>query len=79
MLTDNSRWSHTRGNDLVPSRWQATLHPPGEEHFVHEAPPRQRSGVRIQVSCVAAVSLLRSSGRGPRELRLVVLGEPIRR
>ena len=25
MLTDTSRWSHTRGNEMVPSRWQATL------------------------------------------------------
>ncbi len=24
MLTDTSRWSHTRGNEPVPSRWQAT-------------------------------------------------------
>jgi hypothetical protein len=24
MLTDTSRWSHTRGNEGVPSRWQAT-------------------------------------------------------
>ena len=25
MLTHNSRWSHARGNEVVPSRWQATL------------------------------------------------------
>jgi hypothetical protein len=25
MLTDTSRWSHARGNEVVPSRWQATL------------------------------------------------------
>jgi hypothetical protein len=25
MLTDNSKRSHTRGNELVPSRWQATV------------------------------------------------------
>ena len=25
MLTDTSKWSHARGNDVVPSRWQATL------------------------------------------------------
>ncbi len=24
MLTDTSRWSHARGNTVVPSRWQAT-------------------------------------------------------
>jgi len=24
MLTDTSRWSHARGNAVVPSRWQAT-------------------------------------------------------
>ncbi|MFI7068001.1 alkaline phosphatase family protein, partial [Kribbella sp. NPDC050124] len=24
MLTDTSRWSHARGNEVVPSRWQAT-------------------------------------------------------
>lgn len=24
MLTDTSRWSHARGNGVVPSRWQAT-------------------------------------------------------
>lgn len=24
MLTNTSRWSHTRGNKVVPSRWQAT-------------------------------------------------------
>lgn len=24
MLNDTSRWSHTRGNTVVPSRWQAT-------------------------------------------------------
>ncbi len=24
MLTDTSRWSYPRGNDVVPSRWQAT-------------------------------------------------------
>lgn len=24
MLTDTSRWSHTRGNDVVPCSWQAT-------------------------------------------------------
>ncbi len=24
MLTDTSRWSHARGNEAVPSRWQAT-------------------------------------------------------
>ena len=24
MLTDTSRWSHARGNEPVPSRWQAT-------------------------------------------------------
>ena len=26
MLTHTSRWSHARGNDVVPSRWQATDH-----------------------------------------------------
>jgi hypothetical protein len=26
MLTDTSRWSHARGNEVVPSRWQATPH-----------------------------------------------------
>jgi hypothetical protein len=46
------------------------IHSPSEEHLVYEAPPRQRSGVRIQISCVAAVSSLRSSGRGPHELQL---------
>ncbi len=25
MLTDTSRWSHARGNEVVPYRWQATL------------------------------------------------------
>jgi hypothetical protein len=25
MLTDTSRWSHARGNEVVPSRWQATV------------------------------------------------------
>ena len=25
MLTNTSRWSHARGNEVVPSRWQATL------------------------------------------------------
>ena len=25
MLTHISRWSHARGNEVVPSRWQATL------------------------------------------------------
>jgi len=25
MLSNTSRWSHTRGNTVVPSRWQATL------------------------------------------------------
>ncbi len=24
MLTDTPKWSHTRGNKVVPSRWQAT-------------------------------------------------------
>jgi dihydrofolate reductase len=24
MLTNTSRWSHARGNEVVPSRWQAT-------------------------------------------------------
>jgi len=24
MLTDTSKWSHARGNEVVPSRWQAT-------------------------------------------------------
>jgi hypothetical protein len=24
MLTDTSRWSHARGNKVVPYRWQAT-------------------------------------------------------
>ena len=24
MLTDTSRWSHARGNEVVPYRWQAT-------------------------------------------------------
>jgi hypothetical protein len=24
MLTDTSRWSHAHGNEVVPSRWQAT-------------------------------------------------------
>ena len=24
MLTHTSRWSHARGNEVVPSRWQAT-------------------------------------------------------
>ncbi len=28
MLTDTPRWSHARGNGVVPSRWQATLHMP---------------------------------------------------
>ena len=27
MLTDTSRWSHARGNGVVPSRWQATSAP----------------------------------------------------
>lgn len=25
MLTDTSTWSHARGNEVVPSRWQATV------------------------------------------------------
>jgi hypothetical protein len=25
MLTHTSRWSHARGNEVVPSRWQATF------------------------------------------------------
>lgn len=25
MLTNTHRWSHTRGNTVVPYRWQATL------------------------------------------------------
>ena len=25
MLTHNPRWSHAPGNQVVPSRWQATL------------------------------------------------------
>lgn len=25
MLTNTHRWSHTPGNAVVPSRWQATL------------------------------------------------------
>ena len=25
MLTHTSRWSHARGNAVVPSRWQATF------------------------------------------------------
>lgn len=25
MLTNTSKWSHARGNTVVPSRWQATL------------------------------------------------------
>ena len=24
MLTNTSKWSHARGNEVVPSRWQAT-------------------------------------------------------
>ena len=24
MLTDTTKWSHARGNTVVPSRWQAT-------------------------------------------------------
>ena len=24
MLTDTSKWSHARGNEVVPYRWQAT-------------------------------------------------------
>ena len=24
MLSNTSRWSHARGNEVVPSRWQAT-------------------------------------------------------
>ena len=29
MLTNTSRWSHARGNEVVPSRWQATAPEPG--------------------------------------------------
>jgi len=25
MLTDTSKWSHARGNEVVPYRWQATI------------------------------------------------------
>ena len=28
MLDNTSKWSHARGNTVVPSRWQATLRDP---------------------------------------------------
>jgi len=33
MLNNTSKWSHARGNTVVPSRWQATIahQPPPEE------------------------------------------------
>ena len=30
MLSNTSRWSHARGNTVVPSRWQVTPHSPWE-------------------------------------------------
>ena len=55
MLTHISRWSHARGNEVVPSRWQATLigrdfgtdrishkcsgDPPRPERIAFAAPP----------------------------------------
>lgn len=39
MLTHTSRWSHARGNEMVPSRWQATPHDRAAER-------RYRSGIQ---------------------------------
>ena len=38
MLTDTSRWSHARGNEVVPYHWQATgsdRHGGGDSNSTH--------------------------------------------
>ena len=47
MLTDTSTWSHARGNEVVPSRWQATAE---TQHFRIRGPPRQLHQVRYSGS-----------------------------
>ena len=44
MLTDTSRWSHTRGNEVVPSRWQrqALALGTGLDQPAHRDPPATR-------------------------------------
>jgi hypothetical protein len=59
MLTQTSRWSHARGNTVVPSRWQATqggtsVHPRGPTqhlgpHFIPPMPQQHSTGARHRV------------------------------
>jgi hypothetical protein len=46
MLTNTSKWSHARGNDVVPSPWQAT--PDG-------------SGTKIPSRCINVYGIVRAS------------------
>jgi hypothetical protein len=70
MLTDTSRWSHARGNGVVPSRWQSTLSRAEliEESLVpvNAVPPLPVGVVRHYVALRHAGSLLCEAGPAPR-------------
>lgn len=68
MLTNTSRWSHARGNTVVPSRWQATLNPVNPSIAITSTASRHARGLpesQVLNVCFERLSTMSSNRAGP--------------
>jgi hypothetical protein len=79
MLTNTHRWSHTRGNTVVPYRWQAT----GLSERSRERAPHFSDGSRMKIDSVSPSEESCDSGldggqhvRDQRPSQLIFPGTP---
>lgn len=68
MLTHTSRWSHPRGNEVVPSRWQATP-------VAHAHPSSRETQLGRQPCRTARPSLIRLRSRADNEASTLRRGD----
>lgn len=62
MLNNTSRWSHTRGNTVVPYRWQATLAEPEIEDN------GQSRSQQLSFECLERTSMAEADFRTSRKV-----------
>jgi uncharacterized Zn finger protein len=65
MLTHTSKWSHARGNEVVPSRWQAIAVTDGSEGWQVEGSDGNRYTVTRKLHCDCAWGIEHDDNRGP--------------
>jgi hypothetical protein len=72
MLDNNSKWSHARGNTVVPSRWQVTLIGaleilPTSKVLAHLAPLRPLRGTTVYETVAESdLASVRQDRSGPK-------------